>query len=105
MPDHIAARLSARAVAPTVTPARAEGEVTLGLDEVHIEGTHDEIRTLLTGALALIASDARTALDAAAPDGRDDDYTAEALDRDTARAERLTWAPGDVTITPPARES
>lgn len=89
------------------------GHVGLALGETVVEGTHDEVRTLLVGALALVDYDARLAdaAEAAGIEARDDDYTPAALDRDqagelsrqaeAARADRLSWSPGDVVITPP----
>jgi hypothetical protein len=103
MTDHITARLSAPTIAPTVTPAGTDGVVDLVLGEVLIEGTHEEVRAVLVGALALVDHDARL-LERAAVADRDDDYSDAAIARtenSSAVEDRLSWSPGDVVITPP----
>lgn len=100
MSTHIE-RVTATTVVPALLQADdlAEGEAPLadghvGLtvgDVVLIEGTHDELRTVLLGGLALVDHDAR-AVDAAAR---------EAAEAEAGQADRMTWGPGDVIVTPP----
>jgi len=102
MSTHIE-RVTASTVAPAILRGDdlADGEAPLAADHVGltigdvvlIEGTHDELRTLLTGGLALVDHDAR-ALDTAARDAAE----AEA---EAGQADRMTWGPGDVIVTPP----